>query len=273
MKKDGDMIYVRLPYKIQAVAGGCITSGEALSRILANLYKGNLKGQCCISSAETCRGRSSGPYREAFFCFMDQLYGRFTRLLESTEVAENLGALGAIDHVHVPEFVDVIWVAVSDPTLASLNGQWKLWVLGCLPSAAQAGLGKNAPVYSIHGSLLSVGELLRNSSEFMMSRYRDLADILLVYMEHKHRLVHLSTASLLPHIAHFQRDCFIANHLKHNILASSYSSLPTWPCCKLLKAERANGFIALGEMVGALDGELVHYPPTIVSYVPARCIT
>ena len=27
--------------------------------------------------------------------------------------------------------------------------------------ATQDGLGKNAPVYSIHGSLLAVGELLR----------------------------------------------------------------------------------------------------------------
>lgn len=147
-------------------------------------------------------------------------------------------------NVHVPEFVDVIWVAVSDPTLASLKravealGAWLLafgwfrsmrcyWIF----EAAQAGLGKNAPVYSIHGSLLSVGELLRNSSEFMMSRYRDLADILLVYMEHKHRLVHLSTASLLPHIAHFQRDCFIANHLKEYDVEIQRSSW--YSSCKL----------------------------------------
>lgn len=64
-----------------------------------------------------------------------------------------------------------------------------------------------------------------------MSRYRDLADILLVYMEHKHRLVHLSTASLLPHIAHFQRDCFIANHLKEYDVEIQRSSW--YSSCKL----------------------------------------
>lgn len=39
---------------------------------------------------------------EAFSRFMDQLYDRITNLLESNEVAENLGALRAID-----ELIDV----------------------------------------------------------------------------------------------------------------------------------------------------------------------
>lgn len=32
-------------------------------------------------------------------------------------------------------------------------------------------------------------------------------------------------------------------------------------------AERASGFIALGEMAGALDGELINYLPTIMSHL------
>ena len=34
-----------------------------------------------------------------------------------------------------------------------------------------------------------------------------------------------------------------------------------------IPAERASGFVALGEMAGALDGELVHYLPTITSHL------
>lgn len=34
-----------------------------------------------------------------------------------------------------------------------------------------------------------------------------------------------------------------------------------------IPAERASGFIALGEMAGALDGDLVHYLPTITSHL------
>lgn len=32
-------------------------------------------------------------------------------------------------------------------------------------------------------------------------------------------------------------------------------------------AERASGFIALGEMAGALDGELINYLPTITNHL------
>lgn len=34
-----------------------------------------------------------------------------------------------------------------------------------------------------------------------------------------------------------------------------------------IPAERASGFIALGEMAGALDGELVNYLPTITIHL------
>lgn len=41
-----------------------------------------------------------------------------------------------------------------------------------------------------------------------------------------------------------------------------------------IPAERASGFVALGEMAGALDGELVHYLPTIMSHLrDAVCFT
>ncbi|PHT28203.1 Serine/threonine-protein kinase TOR [Capsicum baccatum] len=81
--------------------------------------------------------------------------------------------------------------------------------------ATEDGLGRNAPVHSIHGSLLAIGELQRfylqevealNIGEFMMSRYRKVAEIVLRYLEHRDRLVCLSITSLLPRIAHFLRD-------------------------------------------------------------------
>ena len=47
----------------------------------------------------------------------------------------------------------------------------------------------------------------------MMSRYREVADIVITYLEHKDRLVRLSITSLLPRIAHFLRDRFVTNYL------------------------------------------------------------
>lgn len=46
-----------------------------------------------------------------------------------------------------------------------------------------------------------------------MSRYREVADIVLRYLEHRDRLVRLSITSLLPRIAHFLRDRFVTNYL------------------------------------------------------------
>ncbi|KAF3613819.1 hypothetical protein FXO38_36030, partial [Capsicum annuum] len=93
----------------------------------------------------------------------------------------------------------------------------------------------------------------------MMSRYREVAEIVLRYLEHRDRLVHLSITSLLPLIAHFLRDRFVTNYLTicmNHILHALK-----------IPAERASGFIALGEIAGALDGELTNYLPTITSHL------
>ncbi|PHT55932.1 Serine/threonine-protein kinase TOR [Capsicum baccatum] len=113
--------------------------------------------------------------------------------------------------------------------------------------ATQDGLGRNAPVHSIHGSLLAVGELLRmckNIREFMMSRYREVAEIVLRYLQHRDRLVCLRITSLLSRIAHFLRYQFMTNYLM--ICMNHILHVLKIP------AECASRFIALGEMAGAL---------------------
>lgn len=47
-----------------------------------------------------------------------------------------------------------------------------------------------------------------------MSRYREVADIVLDYLRHRDQLVRRSITSLLPRIAHFLRDRFVTNYLK-----------------------------------------------------------
>ncbi|KAK1436478.1 hypothetical protein QVD17_02258 [Tagetes erecta] len=344
---------------------------EALNRVLADLCtRGNPKDGSALALRKHVEEEARALSGEAFSRFMDQLYDRITSLLESNDVADNLGALRATDelidlklgasgtkvskfsnymrivfdtkrdpeililaskvlghlarsggamtadevecqvknalqwlggerveyrrfaavlilkemaenastvfNVHVPEFVDAIWVALRDPTLAvreravealraclrvieKRETRWRVQWYYRMFEATQDGLGKNASVHSIHGSLLAVGELLRNTGEFMMSRYREVAEIVLRYLEHRNPLVRLSITSLLPRIAHFLRDRFVTNYLTicmNHILA--VLKIPT---------ERASGFIALGEMAGALDGELVHYLPTITSHL------
>ncbi|KAI4295808.1 hypothetical protein L6164_035812 [Bauhinia variegata] len=346
-------------------------SFDALNRILADLCtRGNPKEGASLALKKHLEEEARDLSGEAFSRFMDQLYERISNLLESNDVAENLGALRAIDelidvalgenaskvskfssymrtvfdtkrdpeilvhasrvlghlaraggamtadeverqvkialewlrgnrveyrrfaavlilkemaenastvfNVHVPEFVDAIWDALRDPALPvreravealraclrvieKRETRWRVQWYYRMFEATQDGLAKNAPVHSIHGSLLAVGELLRNTGEFMMSRYREVADIVLRYLEHRDRLVRLSITSLLPRIAHFLRDRFVTNYLTicmNHILA-----------VLKIPQDRDSGFIALGEMAGALDGELIHYLPTITTHL------
>ncbi|PIN07839.1 DNA-dependent protein kinase [Handroanthus impetiginosus] len=344
---------------------------ESLNRVLADLcIRGNPRDEAASALRRLAEEQARDLSGEAFSRFMDQLYDRISSLLESNEVAENLGALRAIDelidvgmgedavkvakianymrtafeakrepeilviaskvlghlaraggamtadeverlvkialdwlrgdrveyrrfaavlilkemaenastvfNVHVPEFVDAIWVALRDPKLdvreravealraclrviEKRETRWRVQWYYRMFEATQDGLGRNAPVHSIHGSLLAVGELLRNTGEFMMSRYREVAEIVLRYLEHRDKLVRLSITSLLPRIAHFLRDRFVTNYLticmKHILHVLK------------IPAEAASGFIALGEMAGALDGELINYLPTITSHL------
>lgn len=64
----------------------------------------------------------------------------------------------------------------------------------------------------------------RNTGEFMMSRYREVAEIVLRYLEHRDRLVRLSITQLLPRIAHFLRDRFVTNYL--TVCLPQFISLP-----------------------------------------------
>ncbi|XP_047947439.1 serine/threonine-protein kinase TOR-like isoform X2 [Salvia hispanica] len=344
---------------------------DALNRLLADLsIRGNPKDGAAPAFRRYVEEQARDLSGEAFSRFMDQLYDRITGLLDSSDVAENLGALRAIDelidveigenavkvakianymrtafeakresetlviaskvlghlaraggamtadeverlvrialdwlrgdrveyrrfaavlilkemaenastvfNVHVPEFVDAIWVALRDPKLdvreravealraclrviEKRETRWRVQWYYRMFEATQDGLGRNAPIHSIHGSLLAVGELLRNTGEFMMSRYREVAEIVLRYLEHRDRLVRLSITSLLPRIAHFLRDRFVTNYLticmKHILHVLK------------IPAEAASGFVALGEMAGALDGELINYLPTITSHL------
>jgi hypothetical protein len=48
----------------------------------------------------------------------------------------------------------------------------------------------------------------------MMSRYKEVADIVFKYHEHRNPLVRRSITALLPRIAHFIRDRFVSSYLQ-----------------------------------------------------------
>ncbi|XP_042061525.1 serine/threonine-protein kinase TOR-like [Salvia splendens] len=76
---------------------------DALYRLLADLsIRGNPKDGAAPALRRYVEEQARDLSGEAFSRFMDQLYDRITGLLDSSDVAENLGALRAID-----ELIDV----------------------------------------------------------------------------------------------------------------------------------------------------------------------
>ncbi|PHT27672.1 Serine/threonine-protein kinase TOR [Capsicum baccatum] len=167
-------------------------------------------------------------------------YRRFAAVLILKEMAENAST---VFNVHVSEFVNATWVALRDPTLVVREKAIEA-LCACLRVNE-----KRETRWSVQW----------NTGEFMMSRYREVAEIVLRYLEHRDRQFRLSITSLLPQIAHFLHDRFVTNYL--TICMNHLLHV-----LKIL-AECDSGFIALGEIAGALDGELTNYLPIITSHL------
>ncbi|KAK9904625.1 hypothetical protein M0R45_000517 [Rubus argutus] len=92
-----------LRFGVPASAGPGGGSFDALNRILADLStRGNPKEGASLALKKHLEEEARDLSGEAFSRFMDQLYDRISALLDSSDVAENLGALRAID-----ELIDV----------------------------------------------------------------------------------------------------------------------------------------------------------------------
>ncbi|KAF3618676.1 hypothetical protein FXO38_33319 [Capsicum annuum] len=271
-------------------------------------------------------------------------------------------------NVHVPEFVDAIWVALRNPTLVVREKVVEALCV-CLRviekretryyrmfEATQDGLGRNAPVHCIHGSLLAVGELLRflgdgwlheegkDGASLTLRRLveeeaRDLSgEAFACFMDHLYErittfldsnevsenlgalraideLIDVTISENTSKVAKFSNYIRAAFETKRDpeilVLASKvlgylarssgamtadeverqvkvalewlrgerieYHRLAAVLILKIcmnqilhvlkIPAERASGFIPLGEMAGALDGELINYLPTITSHL------
>ncbi|OQR94007.1 phosphatidylinositol kinase (PIK-L1), partial [Achlya hypogyna] len=112
---------------------------------------------------------------------------------------------------------------------------------------------------SIHGSLLVVMQLLKNTGNFMVPRFREVCDIVLCYKDSKDKLVARSVCLLLPQLAAYCPDAFVRHYLStcvHHLMkrVTTYTSA----------TERGVAFLALGNLAVAVGAHLVPQLPSIV---------
>ena len=141
-------------------------------------------------------------------------------------------------HVYMPTFLDHIWVAIHSPRLeiresgisalrvclidiANRQTRWKLQCYFKIYSEATAGAGisiKAKPVHVIHGSLLTLGELLTyNSGDFMIARYKAICDIILHYKDHNNEMIVRTVIAIIPKLAVLLPDMFVRDYLQTSL--------------------------------------------------------
>ena len=190
-------------------------------------------------------------------------------------------------NVHVTPFVDCIWTALRDARLPVREAardalreclcvvearetryrmQWYYQLYetslgGLKPPPAGAGhtpgsthrhgqladVGGGVRSEVIHASLLVFGELLRHTGEFMLARYREVADTILRYKDHKDRVIRWEVIRLMPRIAAFSPARFARSYLPQgaaHVLAAA--SRP---------GDKAPAFAALSSLAEALAEE------------------
>lgn len=179
----------------------------------------------------------------------------------------------------IHNFIDVVWVPLRDHKLiirqlaADALGvalrlicerdnafQWNRYIYEETVVGFKAGANENV----VHGSLLSLGELLTNSGDFMSGRTDEVCGILQRYMNEKEKpLVKQTVISLLPKVAASNQETFVKKFL------SPFMEYLFLNLSKGNDSERSTALLAIGEIAKTLSSisTFKQYLPTIMNEI------
>jgi FKBP12-rapamycin complex-associated protein len=197
---------------------------------------------------------------------------RHAAVLVLRELARNSPTLF---YAYVPQVLDLIWTALRDPKVTiresaaeclsscleiisqretALRIQWYNKIL----EEAQYGLKVNNADW-IHGSLLAYRELLLRSGMFMHERYNDVCEVILRHRDHKDGLIRRTVVSLIPRLAEYNPDEFVATYL-HKCMGHLLGQLKK-------EKDRSASFIAIGQVAIAVGSSITPYLDHILASV------
>ena len=198
---------------------------------------------------------------------------RHAAVLVLKALAENAPTLF---NVHVSAFLDHIWIALRDTKLeiresailslracllliSKRASRWRIQWYYKIYGEAQKGFKNANNAESIHGSLLTIGELLVNSGDFMLARFKEVSDSVLKYKDNSNRLVRRTVITLIPLLSNFCPDAFVRGYLD-----ACLSHL-----IETLKGGhiRDASYLALGEMAVAVGTAIIPQLDIIVALV------
>jgi FKBP12-rapamycin complex-associated protein len=111
--------------------------------------------------------------------------------------------------------------------------------------------GPNVSQEVLHGSLIALGELLRQSGTFMSDKYKTVADIILKHLTSNNRLIKQTVISLLPVLARYNKSEFTQHYLP-SIMTQLLAALRR-------ENERSHAFMAVGKIALAITDHIKEY--------------
>lgn len=198
---------------------------------------------------------------------------RYAAVLVLKELAENAPTLF---YAHVATFLDHIWNGLRDQSVIVREGSvLALRAVLALISERRSTIRvqwyhdtyrqvkfgfaqKNVEV--IHGSLLTLGELLRNTGNFMNDQFEEACGTVLRFSDHKDRVLRRTVISLIPHLAHFYKRRFNDEYLSRS-LALIINVLKT------SQTDKDNAFTALGELCLEVGPSIIQFEDQIFAVI------
>eukprot|EP01135_Chromosphaera_perkinsii_P003113 Nk52_evm2s236 gene=Nk52_evmTU2s236 len=197
---------------------------------------------------------------------------RHASVLVLRELAANAPTLF---YGHVPQFFESIFSAVRDPKLIIREGSVRalravLYLTSQRESRTRAqwyaklyeealkGM-KSSKDDAIHGSLLAVGELVRNTGEFMVPRFSDTLDLILSFKDSRNVHIQRTVITLIPAFANFCTEIFIRKYLKPSMVY----------IVQILRSQREKSlaFLSCGQIALAVKENMVPYLDSIMQAI------
>ena len=179
---------------------------------------------------------------------------RYCAVCVLKELAEHTPTLF---NIHVGVFLDRIWLVMRDSKLMVREASCEA-LRACLRLIAKRSWKLRQARYSliyqevlasvraggsesVHAGLMTIGELLRGTGEFMQSRYREVCDMVMRCREHKEKFIRETVITLIPLLASYNPTAFHSTYFRE-ALAYLLTSL------KNASSSREVLFIALGQL-------------------------
>ncbi|KAJ3290058.1 phosphatidylinositol kinase- protein kinase tor1 [Borealophlyctis nickersoniae] len=184
-------------------------------------------------------------------------------------------------YAYVGQILDLIWVALRDPKVVIREGaadalgatlalvhvresqQRKQWYRKILEEA-QKGF-KIGSSDAIHGSLLTLRELLGQKGTYPHDKYKELCESVLKYREHRDGLVRRTVILMIPTLAKFDVENFVVTYL-HDCMAYLLMRLRK-------EGERSAAFVAIGGVAIAIGSSMGPFLNAIVQNVKDGLVT